>query len=279
MNNMDVIPTGLINRASNCYFNAAIQTVMCIPQLTREIIQLPPIDPVISTLQQLILDIFTKKQTICDTLPLLRELAKIVKFGPIGRQYDAGEFFVYVIKHLEEKFPNRFKHMVCGEYMRTRSCKCGDVSTSSIDFINLILTCQTTRPTRHLGTLIRKSLETSMIESFKCDKCNQTTTATIAWKITRLPSVLTLTIAHDLLSDPPKRILKFPEFNNNKYTLSSIIMHSGSATSGHYYAFVNWGGKWFKVDDTSVVLICIDDYNSDIISMACQYVYILEDRV
>ncbi len=274
MNNMKGLPIGFVNRASNCYFNTAIQVILCIPLLTREIIQLAPIDPVIASLQQLIMEIFTQKHQICDTLPLLRELSKIVQFGPIGRQYDAGEFFIYIVKHLEEKFPTRIKPMVCGEHVRTRTCVCGDISTTNSDFINLILNTQTQRPSRHLGSLIRKTLETSHIESFNCDQCKKKTRATISWRISRLPSILTLTTAREVLIEPPKKILKFPEFNNDKYYLSSIIMHSGSATSGHYYAFVNWGDTWYKVDDTTVKEIKLDDYNADIISMSCQYVYI-----
>lgn len=38
----------------------------------------------------------------------------------------------------------------------------------------------------------------------------------------------------------------------NKYKLHSVLVHSGGAHGGHYYAFIKPKDKWLKFDDEMV---------------------------
>eukprot|EP00210_Caulerpa_lentillifera_P006758 g6458.t1 len=51
---------------------------------------------------------------------------------------------------------------------------------------------------------------------------------------------------HTLLSKASDRTVK------NKYKLHSVLVHSGAANGGHYFAFIRSGHKWHKFDDELV---------------------------
>ena len=40
--------------------------------------------------------------------------------------------------------------------------------------------------------------------------------------------------------------------SNYKYRLSGILVHSGSAGSGHYYSYIKIGEKWYEFNDRKV---------------------------
>lgn len=42
------------------------------------------------------------------------------------------------------------------------------------------------------------------------------------------------------------------ESSDSKYKLSGILVHSGSAESGHYYSYIKIGEQWFEFNDKSV---------------------------
>jgi len=39
---------------------------------------------------------------------------------------------------------------------------------------------------------------------------------------------------------------------NTKYSLQSVIVHSGAISSGHYVSYIKKDNKWFKCDDKFV---------------------------
>lgn len=58
--------------------------------------------------------------------------------------------------------------------------------------------------------------------------------------------------------------LKCYSLDNVDYELISIVIHSGSAYSGHYYSYIKSfeNKKWYKFNDSSIVEIIEDDINS-----------------
>lgn len=42
------------------------------------------------------------------------------------------------------------------------------------------------------------------------------------------------------------------EISDSKYRLSGVLVHSGSAESGHYYSFIKVGEKWYEFNDKYV---------------------------
>ncbi len=58
----------------------------------------------------------------------------------------------------------------------------------------------------------------------------------------------------------------------NRYQLQSIVVHSGSMSGGHYWAFVNKARTWFKADDSQVT-----ENPSDLEHALCEgYLYFYE---
>lgn len=45
------------------------------------------------------------------------------------------------------------------------------------------------------------------------------------------------------------------EYEPNTYALSAVLVHSGGAYGGHYFAYI-WDGKnWYKFNDSSVTKV------------------------
>lgn len=55
----------------------------------------------------------------------------------------------------------------------------------------------------------------------------------------------------------------------NVYELFSILIHSGSAMGGHYYAYIKSfeDGKWYNFNDSSVSIIPEAEVSSEIQKM------------
>ncbi|CAI4225499.1 unnamed protein product [Auanema sp. JU1783] len=58
----------------------------------------------------------------------------------------------------------------------------------------------------------------------------------------------------DALGDTEEDIVLEEEPSDCMYSLRGVVVHSGSATGGHYYSFIKSSddGKWYKFDDTEV---------------------------
>lgn len=59
---------------------------------------------------------------------------------------------------------------------------------------------------------------------------------------------------------------EFLKYGDNVYELFSILIHSGSAMGGHYYAYVKSfeDGKWYNFNDSTVSLIADNEIQQEI---------------
>ena len=275
-------PPGLTNRVSNCYFNSAVQSFMALPIITKRLLDMAPVDGLVGELQRLVEQFFAGHKLV-DAVPLLYELNKIVKFK-IGIQHDAGEFLLYLIKHLEEKFPQIATH-VRGEHRIVRTCGgCGHESISIVGYNNIVLD-PTAANTNLIGLMVKNSIADEIFDTFNCDAAvcvNSKTSntpnrgATRRWSMLKIPDVLILTVVSKFTA-MPKLKLNFVEFKPDDkpryHELTSIILHHGSSTSGHYNAIIRWGKIWYFIDDTRVSIIKLCDMENMIINHTCQLIY------
>ena len=44
-----------------------------------------------------------------------------------------------------------------------------------------------------------------------------------------------------------------------QYKLRGMVVHSGQASGGHYYSYIQCDGTWFKFDDGDVTEIKMED--------------------
>lgn len=47
------------------------------------------------------------------------------------------------------------------------------------------------------------------------------------------------------------------------YKLKAVIIHAGSAESGHYYCLINIAEKWYKFDDRNVLECDVKDLEKE----------------
>ncbi|XP_077196800.1 ubl carboxyl-terminal hydrolase 18-like isoform X3 [Paroedura picta] len=121
-----------------------------------------------------------------------------------------------------------------------------------------------------------------------CERCDKETTCLQGVKVTRLPQTLTLhlkrfcsrhgnatrKISHYLsfpqtldfsqILMPEQYQADFPEEGTGLYDLFAVVAHSGSASCGHYCAYI-WSlpeHKWYCFNDSSVCQVAWDDVKS-----------------
>ncbi|XP_076862467.1 ubl carboxyl-terminal hydrolase 18 [Brachyhypopomus gauderio] len=115
----------------------------------------------------------------------------------------------------------------------------------------------------------RQTLEDS--ESFYCERCDDKTRSSQAFKLVSLPSILCIHLkrfrnsrgyTHKLFCEVsfpncinivdmlPK---EHPEMPEGRYRLYAVIVHSGTAVLGHYTVFISpLDGKWYYANDSHV---------------------------
>jgi hypothetical protein len=77
----------------------------------------------------------------------------------------------------------------------------------------------------------------------------------------------------DRLSLYDDQTIDMTPFNGkpNIYELFSVLIHSGSAMGGHYYAFIKSfeNGKWYKFNDISGMFVCFFMFDVVVFLVVC----------
>lgn len=171
--------------------------------------------------------------------------------------------------------------------------KCNNVSYSFDPYSYLSLSLPTTTTTSFDVTDCLSSFEKEEClegqNSYECDHCEEKTTANKIMSIWSLPRFLLLHLKRfRSTSVKDNRAVSFPLDNfklgdwakqskdwNAKYNLRAVCCHVGGIQSGHYYAYCrNPNGKWYKYDDTRVMLSSRDE----ILRLTHQPYYFIYER-
>lgn len=206
-----------------------------------------------------------------------------------GRQQDVHEFFNVLLKALRDVEIQEYGDMSKLVINRTCislaplfdislekniiCSKCSSCSKRTESSQGLFLTLQ-----RTLNDSLKQYFEEERLtgcDKYECSNCNEKVEATMHTVVQKAPNILAILLKRfdveirveaGRFSSVTKKIddyISFPEhlyiedFISNippdakvHYKLSSVLVHHGrTPTSGHYYAFVNNKGTWYKKND------------------------------
>jgi len=178
-------------------------------------------------------------------------------------QQDAHEFLNLAFEHIEKslhKTPYRYltKGIFGGEVCNQIICKtCGEIKDNYEDIYNLSLQV---KGLRTLEESLNKFIAGDVISGYSCEKCNIRGQVLKKLSISKLPNVLIIhlqRIIYDYDTGMNEKInsaLEFPmdismepytlcHIKNSNYKLAGVVVHIGTADSGHYYSYINTNRK------------------------------------
>lgn len=279
---------GFKNYGANCYINATLQCLLCIPEMNAYFLER----------QYNNSSVHAKKSSfpVCDLVADLYDKAfsestrewvaprSLVKICPPGQQ-DAHEFLwkrlVQKIQN-ETNIPNKkqrkdgltgkeswewyrgthssiFDALFGGLYENQVECKtCGYRSQTFDPFLDVSVAAQR----RTLAGCLEQcfaSEELSRKELYRCEKCRKPVAAVKRLKVFKPPAYLLIHLKR--LIGASRKISAFIQYpavldisslcsnkdHEAKYRLVALCVHSGGASSGHYYAFGRRGEKVWKI--------------------------------
>lgn len=276
--------SGLYNQGATCYMNSILQVLFHIPSFRRIVFSMPTtgtedyLTSIPLNLQSLFCNMQFNK-TACSTSDLTHSFGW--KASDTSKQQDVLEFERILIQNLESKLKNTqwAGHLTSLFTGKQRTfIRCRNVSFSHLvdeEFDNLPLIV---RGVKNLEESFRKELETQELtgdEQYNSGEFGMQD-AVMGTEFLSFPPVLMIQLRrfeHDWEKNRNIKINDYFEYpkeidltpylsphseqlkRNNKYILFSVIVHSGSIASGHYYAYIRPsfpGGQWYKFDDSNV---------------------------
>lgn len=267
---------GLINEGTTCYLNSLLQTLFLIGRFRQAVFSIPVTHErslsVANSLQQVMRDLESSPSAV-STKVVYEALGW--DFNDINTQHDIQEFNLKLCEILEANMKGTaaegtFHELFEGETVTQIICK--DVEYSSErreSFFDIQL------DVKDCGNLYKSLDKYTADEHLTGD--NQYFTeehgkqdAVRAVKFSKLPPVLQIQLKRFELSHVTGRSSKindqfefYPEVDLAKYTnglidahylLFSVIVHSGNAQNGHYFACIDpkLDGHWLKFNDASI---------------------------
>ena len=250
---------GLINNGSICYINALLQVLNNLSYFKKIIYNSVDRSPIVSALQSVFYSLLTSKNPVST-----KNLTKAFGWSDheLNIQQDVQEFNLILSSEVLNNKYNIFE----GKIITTIKCSNVDYKSDKIEsFSDVSLT---------LKDNIYSSLDTYTAEEILKDS-NMYDAGKFGKQIAKkeckfyeLPSVLFLQIKRMEYSLTKKSMVKVNspfEFyeeidlskychsnineNNALYSLFAVIVHSGSATKGHFYSYVKKKDYWIIYDD------------------------------
>ncbi|CDF34331.1 unnamed protein product [Chondrus crispus] len=245
---------------------------------------------VLCALQALAADILEKKGVIAP-VPFGKRLRHVCKGFRLGQQEDAHEFLRGLLENiaLRETFgcladKNKVRitrhqemlssvHRIFGGMFQTciHCTKCNHRSNTVEPFLDMSLDLSPGK----MGIIpaLNKFTAPEQLHGanqYRCDACGHKVRANKRTTIRRAPNVLTLHLkrfnwagkkTHGFVQYPA--LLNLAPYMPGKpdcpaptYRLSSVVVHTGTSKSGHYFAFVRGrDGRWYRKDDARSVQV------------------------
>jgi ubiquitin C-terminal hydrolase len=266
--------SGLANQGATCYLNSLLQALFHLPAFRSIVFQIAiaptekRIDSIPYNLQKLFYDMQFRSK-VCSTRPLT------ISFG-----WTAGESFVQrdiqelcriFITNLEEKLKgtrlaDSISSLFKGQLEKTIRCVNVNYRTSTFEeFYDLSLDVE--HCTSLEDSIARFTAPQQLVGENEYDTDHGKQPAILETRFVKVPPVLYLHLRR-FRYDPTKgRLMKvndrftFPnEFclsGANFYELFGVLVHSGTAEFGHYYAYLRPtpSPSWFEFNDSTVTSV------------------------
>ncbi|OMJ66209.1 hypothetical protein SteCoe_37036 [Stentor coeruleus] len=261
---------GLQNSGCICYMNSALQCLVTLTPLTKEILKSQKSTPLVSILKEF----YSESRTGFANNKKIEEFFK-TEFPP-GKQHDMPEYLRKVFEILDQELASHKKSEECDpwrEYERTHSrivvklfsglccskitcLKCSQKKENYEPYTTLTLEVCTS-----LCKSMEKYLDKEIIQDeYYCMTCDMVTNIEKQYLMVKNPNILIIQLKRFVTTPFSRKINMHCDFNpeielmnssNEKirYTLRAVGVHTGNCNSGHYTAFCKRNGKWFFFDD------------------------------
>ena len=275
---------GLRNLGSTCYLNSVFQQLYAIEEFRRGLLTTGfDGDSVSSTFQSIFWKMYLTQRPYVETA----EFCKVFKFNDgddlqVNQQQDATEFFTRLMDIVEEDIKtasvqNFIKRTFVGSAKTRMTCNdCG----RTIDKEQEVNCLQMEVKNRaNMMESLDAYTSSEALSGYKCESCGKRDSTEKRCLLGDLPPVLFFSLKRfelnyeTFLREKVNTRYAFPneldlekymhethwpsdsaERTGTKYRLSGIIIHSGQATTGHYYAFIRQDdGTWQECNDLKVV--------------------------
>lgn len=275
---------GLKNLGCICYLNSCIQQLFCIEAFRDFILSYPSTGPE-SLMHELQFTFFALKNSIQQFFDPRGLCNKILdwegKAINVQEQQDADEFINSFLDNILNQIPaqcfNIVQELLCGSFVTEirGEDECKHFSRIQEKFFTLPVQVKGHNMVYDglLDFVAGEVLEGS--NAYQCDDCGKKVKAARRVLIEKLPKVLILTLRRfEFNFDMMKRVkindfCEFPEEIDMKqftlqelweteedyfkYRIKGVVVHLGTAESGHYYSYIRQGQNWFEFNDALVV--------------------------
>lgn len=258
-------PCGLRNIGNSCYMNAVLQ---CLCAVDNHSLDPHGSDSLVAEYERLVSALRYSRNGVITPSRFKRAVGKLdVQFRGTDQQ-DAHEFLVFLLEEMKQNGVWRDRGAVERLSLvilvsQLRCCTCSHVSFSTEPFNCLSLQI----PNRTNSTLsvidclssFFDTEEISVDQKWRCETCKAVSTGKKQLLVDSFPKLLVIHLKRFQLSNGqlqknsarmtvPSGVL----MGQHKYSLTAVVKHSGSRTSGHYVAEVKHGNRWFSCNDASV---------------------------
>jgi len=274
---------GLLNQGATCYANSLMQQFYMIPDVRTAIFdyqaseEAPPMKRSwLPEVQKMFANLQESSREFYNTTDFINLLQGTFD---IRDQQDAFEFFNVACDKLETELKGTTREHILNDVFRVevkREITCTkEHSTTGVEYFQTLSVEIHKRP--NLYEALNGFFEGEKIRDFKCTGCQAEVEITKQLSIKQLPKTLVIHLKRfqfDVETATRKKIydrfeypseLDMKRYLNSEsisthtddqttYLLKGVVVHKGSADSGHYYSFIQdrTSLKWFKFDDKTI---------------------------
>uniref|UniRef100_A0A6B2KWG4 USP domain-containing protein n=1 Tax=Arcella intermedia TaxID=1963864 RepID=A0A6B2KWG4_9EUKA len=292
---------GLANLGATCYANSVMQQFYMIPDLRIGLFSIkPPVEDqktepevmkedelkLVPKIQEMFWHLQESQSQYYDPSEFIKECSRLID---TGQQQDAEEFYTLLSERIEREISNTVYPKLLYKLFITkiqREIICSLDSTHVTEGIEEYHALGIeVKKMKNLSEALVGYFQGEKIQDFKCNKCNQAVEVTKAVSLMELPQNLIINLKRfewnyiEMKKEKITDRFEFPmeldvkQYMSSKaqhfpneyylYQLCGVIVHTGSADSGHYYSIIksrtSKETKWLKFDDKDVSHFNIKD--------------------
>ncbi|XP_043955559.1 ubiquitin carboxyl-terminal hydrolase 47 isoform X2 [Gambusia affinis] len=287
---------GLVNQAMTCYLNSLLQTLFMTPEFRNALYnwefeesEEDPITSIPYQLQRLFVLLQTSKKRAIETTDVTRSFGW--DSSEAWQQHDVQELCRVMFDALEQKWKQTEQADLINQLYQgklkdyVRCLECGYESWRIDTYLDIPLVIRPFGASQAYGSVeeaLQAFIQPETLDGpnqYFCERCKKKCDARKGLRFLHFPYLLTLQLKRfDFDYTTMHRIklndrMTFPEELDMSpfidvedeslltFELFSVMVHSGSAAGGHYYAYIKSfsDGQWYSFNDQHVSKITQDD--------------------
>lgn len=239
---------GLVNFGNTCYFNSALQALLCITDFRKEILRNSHKHEILQELS-----ILCENSKILNPSSLKHKLGQMSNFFNQHGQQDSHECLITILDTIDKilgksSFVNRIFSGNTSTQLVCTNCQKERVTHES--FIDLSVPIYSP----NIFDSIRMAYETRELlnDPIICENCKASTKTLKNVFISKVPNILILTLFNAFNKSYNLVIPEIISIDKKSYILLCIIYHIGNLHNGHYFVNVRYNSKWYNIDDINI---------------------------